>query len=199
MAALSINSEIPPQFLARPKLALYWHPSTLLHDIPDHPEQPARIQVIFDALQKEFGNKIAYRTASLGEMDKIRLFHTDKMIKRFEDAWQTTFTAYQSNKKVVHRSLDGGDTKVMHTTKEAALRGVGAVIDALDHIYQPPTPSNSLGITTAFCLIRPPGHHAEPDKSCGFCIFNNVAVGARYAQRRYGVEKVAILDFDVHH
>ncbi|RYG96170.1 hypothetical protein EON65_54825, partial [archaeon] len=131
--------------MARPKMAIYSHPATLLHDIPDHPEQPARIKVIFDAIQKEFGNKIDYRKASLGQVDTIRLFHTDKMIKRFEDAWHATHIAYQTNKKVIYRSLDGGDTKVMHTTKEAALRGVGAVIDAIDHIYLPhlhtPTPT----------------------------------------------------------
>eukprot|EP00607_Mallomonas_marina_P009295 CAMPEP_0182418562 /NCGR_PEP_ID=MMETSP1167-20130531/2963_1 /TAXON_ID=2988 /ORGANISM="Mallomonas Sp, Strain CCMP3275" /LENGTH=362 /DNA_ID=CAMNT_0024592825 /DNA_START=307 /DNA_END=1395 /DNA_ORIENTATION=- len=84
------------------------------------------------------------------------------------------------------------DTVVMWGTQEAAYRAVGAVIAAVDDVS---TSSNKM----AFCCVRPPGHHAERNRACGFCFFNNAAIGARHAQEVYGIEKVAVVDFDVHH
>jgi acetoin utilization deacetylase AcuC-like enzyme len=88
--------------------------------------------------------------------------------------------------------LDDGDTHVCKYSFDAALLAAGAVIQAVDEV--------STGrLTRAFCAVRPPGHHAESTKVMGFCLLNNVAIGARYAQRKHGVGRVAILDWDVHH
>lgn len=88
--------------------------------------------------------------------------------------------------------LDEGDTHAVPVTFHVALLAAGAVLRAIDAVVRKE-------VDAAFCAVRPPGHHAERDRPMGFCVFNNVAVGARYAQHRHGVEKVAILDWDVHH
>lgn len=88
--------------------------------------------------------------------------------------------------------LDEGDTHAVRESFEAALLAAGAVNTAIDAVLQ-----SKVG--AAFCAVRPPGHHAECDRAMGFCLFNNVAIGARYAQRMHRIERVAILDWDVHH
>lgn len=88
--------------------------------------------------------------------------------------------------------LDQGDTHVCKDSYKVALRAAGGVACAVDEIM-------AGGCGQVFCAVRPPGHHAERDAAMGFCLFNNVAVGARYAQQKYGVERVAIVDWDVHH
>lgn len=88
--------------------------------------------------------------------------------------------------------LDEGDTHAVRESYAAAELAAGAVIDAIDAVL-------SHHVHAAFCAVRPPGHHAEFDRPMGFCLFNNVAVGARHAQQAHGVERVAILDWDVHH
>jgi acetoin utilization deacetylase AcuC-like enzyme len=84
------------------------------------------------------------------------------------------------------------DTSMMPNTLDAALRSAGAVVNAVDLVM-----TNQA--KAAFCAVRPPGHHAERDRAMGFCYFNNIAVGAAYAIEKYGLERVAIIDFDVHH
>ncbi|MDA7897947.1 histone deacetylase [bacterium] len=91
--------------------------------------------------------------------------------------------------------LSTGDTAVCPDSWLVASHAAGSVCAAVDEIYS----EESSHTKRAFCAVRPPGHHATPDRGMGFCIFNNIAVGARYAQRKYGVGKVAILDWDVHH
>ncbi len=88
--------------------------------------------------------------------------------------------------------LDEGDTHAVGKSYEVAMLASGAVLGAIDAV---------LGgeVSSAFCAVRPPGHHAERDIPMGFCLFNNVAIGARHAQKRHGIEKIAILDWDVHH
>lgn len=88
--------------------------------------------------------------------------------------------------------LSTGDTGVCMRSFEVAQYAVGAVLRAVDAVMEVPD-------LNAFCVVRPPGHHATPKQGMGFCIFNNVAVGARYAQKQYGMEKVLIVDWDVHH
>jgi len=101
---------------------------------------------------------------------------------------------------VNYQSFDG-DTSVMWATEEAAYRACGAMVASIDKIFLPPSDPDY--IETAYCCTRPPGHHAERGKAQGFCFFNNAAIGAKYAQSRYGeshgIRKVAVLDFDVHH
>ncbi len=185
------------KLLTKNKTAVYWHPSCLLHDIPHHPEQPARIDSIMEAILSSLPS-LLIRKASLGTTEKLKLFHTDKVIDDFELLWQQTMNKYNTEKKIkLYKSLDGGDTQIMFSTKDAALYAVGSLIDAIDHVFLPV--EHALHIDSAFCCVRPPGHHAGPDRSMGFCFFNSVAIGAKYAQQRYGVKKVAVLDFDVHH
>lgn len=88
--------------------------------------------------------------------------------------------------------LDQGDTHVCAESYRVALRAAGGVVRAVDEVM-------TGRLNSAFCAIRPPGHHAERSVAMGFCLFNNVAVGARYAQQKYGIERVAIVDWDVHH
>ncbi|MEO8167623.1 MAG: histone deacetylase, partial [bacterium] len=88
--------------------------------------------------------------------------------------------------------LDEGDTHAARESFNVAMLGAGAVTNAIDAVLNG-------NVTNAFCAVRPPRHHAEKERPMGFCLFNNVAIGARYAQRVHGVKKVAILDWDVHH
>jgi acetoin utilization deacetylase AcuC-like enzyme len=85
-----------------------------------------------------------------------------------------------------------GDTLVSPGSREAALRAAGAVVAAVDAVV-------GGAASNAFCAVRPPGHHAEPDRAMGFCLFNNVVIGARHARQVHGLSRVAIIDFDVHH
>lgn len=176
------------------RTAVFWHPACALHDIPNHPEQPGRIQSILSALRSELDG-LVFREATLAPIAVTKLFHTETMVSRFTKHWQTTEDAFNSKKKVIYKSLDGGDTQIMYTTREAALRAVGAVINAIDHMHLPAAHLDS--IDSAFCCIRPPGHHAEPARACGFCFFNNIAIGAKYLLQH--APRVAVLDFDVHH
>ena len=125
--------------------------------------------------------------------DQILLFHSSNhlaMIKRLCD---------KAEKGPPHEfcSIDG-DTTVMNKTRNAAYRAAGSMIAAVDAIYSTEVPVHGKA-RSAFCCVRPPGHHAERNKACGFCFLNNAAIGARFAQDRYGVKKVAVIDFDVHH
>jgi acetoin utilization deacetylase AcuC-like enzyme len=88
--------------------------------------------------------------------------------------------------------LDAGDTHASHESYDVALRAAGGVQSGIDAVL-------GAGLAGAFCAVRPPGHHAEHGSAMGFCLFNNVAIGARYAMERHGIERVAVLDWDVHH
>jgi acetoin utilization deacetylase AcuC-like enzyme len=186
------------QLIKKNKLAIYSHHACTLHNIPDHPEQPNRILSIIKYLKTNLNDdKLEFREAPQASLELIKLFHTEQTLKRFLDTWKFTYESYHIRKQIFYQALDGGDTKVMYTTKEAAMRAIGSVVAAIDAIYAPKDDQHQ--IDTAFCCIRPPGHHAEPNKSCGFCFFNNVGIGAKYLQTKHGVQKVAVLDFDVHH
>jgi acetoin utilization deacetylase AcuC-like enzyme len=88
--------------------------------------------------------------------------------------------------------LTTGDTSITPNSWDVALQAAGGVLKAVDGVI-------SDGARNAFCVVRPPGHHATPDRGMGFCLFNNVAIAARHAQRRHGIERVLIVDWDVHH
>ncbi len=88
--------------------------------------------------------------------------------------------------------LSTGDTHVCGDTFNVALKATGGVLNAVDAVFEKKAKN-------AFCAVRPPGHHATPNKGMGFCVFNSIAVGARYAQKKHGAERVAIVDWDVHH
>lgn len=178
------------------KTAVYYHPACSLHRIPDHPEQPLRVDRILSALRETWPVDLTFRESKPVTKEHILLFHTPALLSRFQKLAENALMMYQKKKTVSYLPIDM-DTTVMWQTRAAAFHAAGSVICALDHMYAPNSDVNK--IDTAFCCVRPPGHHAERDKAGGFCFFNNVGIGARYAQRKHGVGKVAILDPDVHH
>lgn len=150
----------------------------LKHETPEwHPERKERLIHIINALkQSELWEKLVHIKPRKASFDDIALVHTPQYIEKIKNFG----IGY----------LDG-DTFMSEHTLEAALYAVGAVIEAVERC-------RNEEMKRAFCAVRPPGHHAESDRAMGFCIFNNVAIGARYAQK-IGYKRVFIIDFDVHH
>jgi hypothetical protein len=200
-----IATEKDDQVLSRSRLpykstqtnmAVYFHPMCSQHRIPDHPEHYSRVDSILAVLRSTWKDVLHFRESLSVTEDQIMLFHTPGLLKRFRKLADACLQDYQQNKHVSYKPIDM-DTTVMWQTRPAAFYAAGAVVCAVDSMYAPPDDASR--IDTAFCCVRPPGHHAERDKAGGFCFFNSVAIGARYAQKSYGVERVAVLDFDVHH
>jgi len=161
---------------------LYSHAACLGHDTgPYHPERPDRLRVVLDALEADDFAALVRREAPLGALDDIARVHPRDHVDAILAAIPGTG----------HRGLDG-DTIVSPGSREAALRAVGAVTAAVDAVMAGEG-------ANAFCAVRPPGHHAEPTTAMGFCLFNNVAIGALRAHQAHGCERVAVVDFDVHH
>ena len=159
------------------------HPSCGLHDVGDeHPESPDRLHAINDQL---IASGIDF-VVTKGQPEQATIEH---LYLAHDKTYVDKVLASAPDQGLVH--LDP-DTALMSRSLEAALYAVGANILAVDRVMQG-------SASQAFCAVRPPGHHAEKDKAMGFCIFNNVAVAARYAMQQYGLERVAIVDFDVHH
>ncbi|MEQ1620064.1 MAG: histone deacetylase family protein [Methylococcales bacterium] len=164
------------------KTLYYSHPDFLLHNTGiDHPECANRLIAIEKALAApEFANLIRL-SAPLGSDQQIQLIHPNVHIEHILSSIPDTGEHF----------LDA-DTVITEGSKNAAYRAVGAVCDAVDRLL-------THQASNAFCAIRPPGHHAEPDMAMGFCLFNNIAIAAQYAISHYQLERVAIVDFDVHH
>jgi acetoin utilization deacetylase AcuC-like enzyme len=164
-------------------LRIYQHDDCLAHDPgPSHPENAGRLRAILTALHKApFHARLDYAAAPLGSEDHILLAHDTALLELVKASAPTAGRC----------PLDA-DTVMSPGTLEAALRGVGAVCRGVDELL-------AGTITQGFCLTRPPGHHATPSRAMGFCVFNQVAIAALYARQAYGLERVAIVDFDVHH
>ena len=163
--------------------AFITHPDCLKHDMGTyHPERPARLAAIEDQLiASGIGQHLRRYEAPLATEEQLARVHPADYVRAIRDA------APQSG--TVH--LDP-DTAMNPWTLQAALRAAGAAVLATDLVLKN-------DVRTAFCSVRPPGHHACRARPMGFCIFNNVAVAARHAIHAYGIERVAIIDFDVHH
>ncbi|MFH1562550.1 MAG: histone deacetylase [Nitrospirota bacterium] len=162
-------------------IGLVYHPTYLLHETRGHAENKLRLLSILKYLeQSKIKNNLFYIPPRYATVEEIGLIHPLTYIKMIERACQT-------NK----RSIDP-DTQICPKSYEVALLAAGGVISAIDAVMEGK-------VKQAFALVRPPGHHAEPNKGMGFCIFNNIAIGTKYAQNKYGLEKILIIDFDVHH
>ena len=161
---------------------LYTHAACLEHDPgPGHPESSARLSAILAALKVPQFAALQWREAPTATVEQLARIHTPAHI-------ECTLSHIPRNG---YQAIDG-DTVVSPQSGAAALRAAGAVCAAVDAVLQ--GEANS-----AFCAIRPPGHHAEPNQAMGFCLFNNIAIGAAHARAVHGMERVAAIDFDVHH
>ena len=161
---------------------LFTHPSAVEHDPgPGHPERPERLKAVLAALADDAFRTLDRRDAPRADIADIAALHDRRYVERL--------LAAVPKEGRVH--LDP-DTAMCPESGEAALRAAGAVIAAVDAVMSGEAP-------TAFCAVRPPGHHAEPARGMGFCLFNNIAIGALHARAAHKVGRVAIVDFDVHH
>ena len=146
-----------------------------------HPEKIDRVTAVIENFKKLDNKNLVWKKPSSFEQSILIKTHTKDYIK------QVNLSFPQSGLKF----LDG-DTVVSPGSKDATKDAVGSIISAIDGVEKKE-------FKNAFCCVRPPGHHAEKEKAMGFCIFNNVAVGANYLIEKYKYKKIAIIDFDVHH
>ncbi len=161
---------------------LYTHAIFLEHEMgPHHPERPDRLRAVQRALESEEFVFLTHAEAPRADPRIAELVHPAWYV---EDLLENVPTSG-------YRHLDP-DTAVGRATGEAALHALGAVTDAVTQVMTGKA-------RNAFCAVRPPGHHAEPEHAMGFCFFANAAIGALYAARRHGARRVAVVDFDVHH
>jgi len=166
-------------------MLVYSHTDCLLKDNGfNHPEKKERLDSILESIKKIKDIKISFKEAPLADMDSISLVHPKKHIEKI-------FSNIPKSGLIGVEKEPYADTMLCSNSKKAILRSCGAGIAAADDLM-----NNNKRI---FCAIRPPGHHAETIKAMGFCFINNVAVAARYLQKKHKVNKVAIIDFDVHH
>ena len=162
--------------------ALFTHAACLAHDPgPQHPESPARLRAVLAALDAPAFAGLIRREAPLATEEQITRVHPPELIHALLGALPERGYA----------QIDG-DTILSPGSGEAALRAAGALCAAVDAVMNGEA-------RNAFCAVRPPGHHAEPNQPMGFCLFNNVAIGAAHARAAHGLRRIAVLDFDVHH
>lgn len=161
---------------------IFTHPDCLRHDTgPGHPERIDRLRAVLHALERPEFSGLEWREAPEASVGQIARVHSLRHINQMMAAISDQGFAY----------IDA-DTVISPGSGAAALRAAGALCAAVDAVA-------SGKLRNVFCAIRPPGHHAEPDRAMGFCLFNNVAIGAMHARVVHGLERVAVIDFDVHH
>lgn len=161
---------------------LVTHAACFDHETPPgHPESPDRLRAVLAALDDEEFALLMRVEAPRATMEQIERVHLPIHVETILNGAPATG----------FRRVDA-DTAMSPGSVEAALRAAGAVTFAVDEIM-------AHRARNAFCAIRPPGHHAEPDQAMGFCLFNNVAIGALHARHAHGLKRVAVVDFDVHH
>ena len=146
-----------------------------------HPEKIDRVSAVIDNFKKINNKELIWKKPAKFDQSILINTHSSKYIDQVDKSFPKNGLAF----------LDG-DTVVSPGSKDATKDAVGSIITAIDGVQQKE-------FKNAFCAVRPPGHHAEKNKAMGFCIYNNVAVGANYLFEKYKYNKVAIIDFDVHH
>ena len=164
------------------KTGLIFSNSYQNHDTgPGHPEQIARVSVIIEKLRRCNNNNILWKKPSIITDDIIKDTHDDAYVDLVKNSFPTKGFS----------SLDG-DTIISPGSKEATFDAAASIITAIDGVQ-------NKEFKNAFCSVRPPGHHCNQNKAAGFCILNNVAIGAKYLIKKYKYKRIAIIDFDVHH
>ena len=148
---------------------------------PHHPESPDRLRAVLAALGTPGFAGLVRREAPLAALEQVARVHPRDFVEEL----------LASVPASGHRHLDG-DTSLNPASGQAALRAAGALCAAVDAVL-------AGEVSNAFCAVRPPGHHAEPEQAMGFCLFNNVAIGALHARTVHSLRRIAVVDFDVHH
>ena len=146
-----------------------------------HPENADRVSVVIENLKKVKNKNFVWKKPNKFDTKYLKITHNSNYVSEVEKCFPKKGLFF----------LDG-DTIISPGSKEASSDAVGSIITAIDGIW-------NREFQNAFCAVRPPGHHAEKNKAMGFCIYNNVAVGANYLLEKYKLNKIAIIDFDVHH
>ena len=165
---------------------LITHPCFVDHDTgPGHPERPDRMRAIDKVLAHDVFKDLKRVEAPLRDdvEEQIKLAHPAEYLEKIRTV---------AAGRVSHPTHLDPDTVISAGSWEAALRAVGAGLHAVDSVMAGEA-------ANAFCQVRPPGHHAEDDRAMGFCLFSNAAIAAHYARAKHGAERVAVVDFDVHH
>ena len=162
------------------KTAIITSDTSIDHDTgPGHPEKPDRVAAVLDGLKKN--EKLIWKNSKKFDEEIIKITHSKKYVDQVLSSFPKKGLFF----------LDG-DTIVSPGSKKATYDAVGSIVTAIDGIEKKK-------FDNAFCGVRPPGHHSCKEKAMGFCIFNNVAVGANYLINKYNYKRIAIIDFDVHH
>jgi len=151
------------------------------HTGEGHPERPDRVTVVIDHLKKVKSKNLIWKKPTKFDLRYLEFAHDKNYLSNVKDSFPKQGLNF----------LDG-DTIVSPGSKEATRDAVGSILTAIDGVMKK-------DFNNAFCAVRPPGHHAEKQKAMGFCVYNNIAVGAYYLLEKYNLKKVAIIDFDVHH
>jgi acetoin utilization deacetylase AcuC-like enzyme len=162
-----------------------YDPTFLTHKTAGSPECPERLLVILNKLQQDvtLWNKLKHLKPRNATTTEILRCHREELINHLKMISPTDENSY---------NMADPDTVLSKDSLQVAYLAAGAALVATDHLFK-----NE--IQNAFCLVRPPGHHATSTEAMGFCLFNNAAIAARYAQDHYGIENVLIIDWDVHH
>jgi len=162
-------------------VSVIYDPAYLNHNTGNHPENSRRLERILESVKSgELGQRVRMQKPVPASVDDVVRVHRREMVEQVKQLCESGA-----------RYIDM-DTHISRESYNVALLAAGAAISAVDAVMKEDG-------GRAFGLIRPPGHHARPQTSMGFCLFNNAAIGARYAQAKYGVETVLIIDWDVHH
>lgn len=162
---------------------IYSHPACLEHQPgPGHPESPQRLKVVLDTLHGDTFSELQWRSAPMGSREQAMLIHDPSFVH----------SVAEFAPKHGYYALDGGDTVMSPGSWEAVMRCIGAACAGVGAVMAGQA-------RNVFCATRPCGHHAEPSKAMGFCIFNQAAIAAAYAYDVFPLRRVAVVDFDVHH
>lgn len=162
--------------------ALIYHPDYLKHLTGEgHPESPDRLTAIMERLDKTgLLKELAVIEPKPASEDDVLLVHSKEHLETIKSAWEEGLAAITP------------DTPISEESFRIAMLAVGGVLTGIDKIM-------ACEIRNGMALVRPPGHHATPDHAMGFCLFNNIAIGARHLQKRHSIEKILIVDWDLHH